>query len=151
MGPGQPPNPRFPRDRIERSESFRLPARVAILGRVQRSLGNLPFSNDSNPGNVNQFIRSIQKGRFNADLANGFEFQANGTCKTDPGAKQIHDLLKGLIGMGRLSTLDNRLDLLKVYDSIDVQQQGNVVNVSANVPQDVVDKFLSTFVDGKKR
>ena len=53
--------------------------------------------------------------------------------------------------MGRLSTLDNRLDLLKVYDSIDVQQQGNVVNVSANVPQDVVDKFLSTFVDGKKR
>jgi hypothetical protein len=114
------------------------------------TLASLPFPNDSNLGNVNQFIRSVQNGRFSASLTNGLDFQASGTCDTGPGAKQIHDLLKGLIGMGRLSTPDNRPDLLKVYDSIDVQQQGNVVNVSASVPQDVVDKFLNTFVSGRK-
>ena len=68
----------------------------------------LPFPEDSNIGNINQFIRSIESGRFSADLRKGFEFQATGNCTSDAGAKQIHDTLKGLIGVGRLSTPDSR-------------------------------------------
>jgi hypothetical protein len=111
---------------------------------------SLPFSNDSNLGNLNQFIRAIENGRFSADLRNGFDFQANGTCSTDHDAKQIHDALKGLIGLGRLSTPDNQPELLRVYDSINVKQDGRFVNVSANVPQDVADKFISTFAGPPK-
>jgi hypothetical protein len=112
---------------------------------------NLPFPNESNLGNLNQIVRSIQAGRFSADLTKGLELQANGTCNTDEDARRIHDFLKGLIGLGRLSTPDNQPEMLKMYDSIEVNQQARVVNLSANVPQDVVDRFLNTFVDGKRR
>lgn len=115
------------------------------------SIASLPFSGESSLGNINQFIRSIQKGRFNADLSHGFDFQASGTCKTDADARQIRDLLKGLVGFGRLSTPENRPDLLKLYDSIAVTQDANVVNIAADISQDSVDKFLNTFVDGKPR
>ena len=36
--------------------------------------------------------------------------------------------------------------MLKVYDGIDVKQDGRAVNVAANVPQEIVDKFLGTFI-----
>lgn len=114
------------------------------------SMINLPFGGDTNLGNMNQIIRAIETGRFSADLRNGFQFQANGNCSTDADAKKIHDLLKGLIGMGRLSTPDNQPDMLKVYDGIDVKQDGRAVNVAANVQQDIVDKFLGAFM-GKRR
>ncbi len=106
----------------------------------------LPFPEGSNLGNVNQMVRSVQNGYFSADLRTGFDFQAVGTCDTDQAAKQIHDMLKGLVGIGRLTTPENRPEMLKMYDSINVKQEGRVVNVAANVPQDVVDQFVGTFV-----
>ena len=109
----------------------------------------LPFANDSNLGNLNQIVQSIEAGRFSADLSKGFEFAANGTCKTDEDAKRIHDFLKGMIGLGRLSTPDNQPEMLKMYDSIQVNQQARIVSVSANISQDAVDRFLTTFV-GKR-
>ena len=106
----------------------------------------MPFAEDSNLGNVNHLVRSVQNGLFSADLRTGFDFKATGTCDTDQAAKQIHDMLKGLVGIGRLSTPENRPEMLKMYDSIDVKQDGRVVNIAANVPQDVVDQFVSTFI-----
>lgn len=110
----------------------------------------LPFAGAGPFGNMDQILRSIQNGRFSADLAKGFAFQANGSCTDDKSAKQIHDLLKGLIGIGRLSTSDKQPEMLKVYDAIKVEQQGSKVNVSADVGQDLVDKFIDTFVARKK-
>lgn len=110
---------------------------------------NLPFSSDSNLGNFNQFLRSVQSGRFSADLRSGLDLQASGACTTDQAARQIHDTLKGLIGLGRLNTPDNQPELLRVYDSIKVKQNGTILNLAANVPQDAVDKFLDAFTGGK--
>lgn len=112
---------------------------------------NVPFAGDSNLGNLNQIIHAIETGRFSADLRKGFLFQANGNCSTDADAKKIHDLLKGLVGMGRLSTPENQPDMLKVYDAIDVKQDGRTVNVAADVPPEIVDKFLGTFMGSKRR
>lgn len=112
---------------------------------------NLPFSSDSNLGNMNQIIRFIQNGRFSADLRNGFDFQATGTCNKDEEAKQIYTLLKGVIGFGRLSTPDNQPEMLKVYDAINVKQDGRLINVAANVPQNVVDQFIGTFAGSRRR
>jgi hypothetical protein len=109
----------------------------------------LPFSTRGGFG-LDQILRSVESGRFSANLTNGFDFQASGTCTNDQSAKQIHDLLKGLVGIGRLSTSTDQADLLKVYDSINVEQQGRVVNVSADIAQDIVDKFVDTFVVRRK-
>jgi hypothetical protein len=111
----------------------------------------LPFAGRGMAGNFDQILRSIQSGRFSADLRKGFEFQAVGTCNTDQNAKQIRELLKGLIGIGRLSTPEDQPEMLRIYDSIAVEQNGNVVKIAANVPQDLVEKFVDTFVSRRRK
>jgi hypothetical protein len=107
---------------------------------------SMPFREDSNLGNVNTMIRSLDSGWISADLRTGLDLKAAGNCRDDASAKQIHDALRGVIGIGRLSTPDNQPDLLRAYDGIKVEQQGKVVNVTAKVPQDLVDKVLDTFL-----
>ncbi len=114
------------------------------------SVIKLPFADDSNLGNLNQIVRSIDNGRFAADLSNGLEFQASGVCNNDAGARQIHDTLRGLIGLGRLSTPENQPELLRVYDGINVKQEGRAVNIAANIPPGVVDKFVSLYTGSRR-
>lgn len=104
---------------------------------------HLPFESGTNLGNVNRLVRSVESGVFSADLHSGFNFHASGTCDNDADAKQVHDALKGIIGFGRLSTPSDKPELLKVYDSIAVDQNGRVVDISANIPQDLAEHFLS--------
>ena len=110
----------------------------------------LPVPDDSNLANLNHLARSVQTGAVSADLRSGLSLRAHGACATEQDATQIRNTLKGLIGIGRLSTPENRPDLLKVYDAIDVQQQGRQIDVNADVPQDIVDRFVTTFVNGKR-
>lgn len=107
---------------------------------------NLPFAGKGTAAVLEQLLRSVQNGRFSADLRSGFAFDAVGNCTTDESAKQIHDLLKAAIGFGRLSTPGNQPELLQVYDAIKVSHGNRAVNITANVPQDLVDKFVDTFV-----
>lgn len=127
-----------------------LPAASQFWAVFSGSAITLPFADDSNLGNLNQIVRSIDNGRFSADLRNGFDFQASGACNSDASAKQIHDTLRGLIGIGRLSTPENQPELLRVYDGIHVTQQGRVVTIAANIPQDVVDKFVNTYTGARR-
>jgi hypothetical protein len=114
-------------------------------------LVNMPFPETSNLGNINIMIRSLQSGWVSADLRPGLALKAVGNCASDSGAKQIHDALRGLVGLGRLSTPDNRPDLLRAYDDIRIDQQGKQVNVTVNVPQDLVDKVLDALVTSSQR
>jgi hypothetical protein len=110
----------------------------------------LPVPDESNLSNLNHLARSVETGAVSGDLRSGLSLRAHGACATDQDATQIRNTLKGLIGLGRLSTPENRPDLLKVYDAIDVQQQGRRVDVTAEVPQDIVDRFVNTFVNGRR-
>jgi hypothetical protein len=111
----------------------------------------LPVPDESNLGNINHLARAVQTGAVGADLHAGLSLHAHATCATDASAKQIHDTLKGLIGLGRLSTPDSQPDLLKVYDAIQVQQQARFLDISADIPQEMVDRFVTTFIEEKKR
>jgi hypothetical protein len=106
----------------------------------------LPFDERSNLANINRMIQSIQSGTFAADLSSGFDAVARGNCDTDENARQIHDAMKGLIGIGRLSTRDDQQDLLRVYDSIQVSQAGREVKVEMHVPREQVERFLSVWM-----
>ncbi len=127
-----------------------IPANSQFWAAFSGSAIRLPFASDSNLGNINKIIQSIENGRFSADLQNGFEFQASGSCDTEASAKQINETLRGLIGFGRLSAPENQPELLRVYDGINVKQQGRVVNVAANIPPDVVEKFIDSYVESRR-
>lgn len=106
---------------------------------------SLPIPSGSNLTNLDRIARSIQTATLYADMRIGLKATVGGQCTNDQGATQIHDFLKGMIGMGRLSTPDNRPDLLRLYDTIHVEKNQRTVTASADVPQDLVDQFIATF------
>jgi hypothetical protein len=107
---------------------------------------NLPLPREGNLGNVMQSLRGVDSAALGIDLSNGIDALAIANCQTERDAKFIHDLLRGLIGFGRLRTPDNQPELLKLYDAIQVTEQQMQAKVTAHVPQDLADKFLDLWL-----
>jgi hypothetical protein len=107
---------------------------------------NLPLPREGNLGNVMQALRGVDTAAAGINFSNGIDVLAIVNCQTERDAKFIHDLLRGLIGFGRLRTPDNQPELLKLYDAIQVTQQQMQTKVTANVPQDLADKFLDLWL-----
>jgi hypothetical protein len=80
-----------------------------------------------------------------AGIDEGAHFQADLVCISDEGAKRVHDALRGLKGMARLMTRDDQMDLLKLYDAIQVDQDHQNVRVHADLSPADSDKLLSIF------
>ena len=97
-------------------------------------------------GNILEMVRGVNGLALGLDLRTGLHLEAQVTCNAEDDARRVRDALRGLIGMGRLSTPDNQPDLLKVFDAIEVNRDHAAVNVSAKLPQNLVDKFLDTWL-----
>jgi len=117
---------------------------AALTGGIENL--NLSLPRGGNLGNVMQALRSVDSATLGMDLSKGIDAIAVVNCSTERDAKFIHDLLRGLIGFGRLNTPDNQPDLLKLYDSIQVTQQQAQTKATADVPQDLTDKFLDLWL-----
>ena len=117
---------------------------AALTGGVENL--NLPLPREGNLGNVMQALRSVDSAMLGMDLSKGIDAIAVVNCNTERDAKFVHDLVRGLVGFGRLNTPDNRPDLLKLYDSIQVTQQQTQTKATADVPQELADKFLDLWL-----
>jgi hypothetical protein len=106
----------------------------------------LPFDEDSNLGNLNRLLGSIQTGTIWFDLSSGLDGTADVACASDDGAQKVEGALKALIGIGRLSVPKNQPDLAQVYDAVQVTQDGHHVRLHISVPQSMVDKFLGVWL-----
>jgi hypothetical protein len=51
--------------------------------------------------------------------------------------------LRGLIGLARLSTHDNELDLLRMWDALSIAKDRQTVRVDMDLPADLTDKLIS--------
>ena len=117
---------------------------AALTGGVENL--NLPLPREGNLGNILQALRSVQSATLGMNLSKGIDAIAVVNCNTERDAKFVHDLVRGLVGFGRLNTPDNQPDLLKLYDAIQVTQQQAQTKVTANVPQELADKFLDVWL-----
>jgi hypothetical protein len=117
---------------------------AALTGGVQNL--NLPLPREGNLGNVLQALRSVDTAMIGMNLSKGIDAIAVVNCNTERDAKFIHDLLRGLIGFGRLNTPDNQPDMLKLYDAIQVTQDKTQTKATADVPQALADKFLDVWL-----
>jgi hypothetical protein len=79
-------------------------------------------------------------------LSHGIDGVVYVNCTTERDARFIHDLLRGLIGFGRLNTRDDQPEMLKLYDAIQVTQQQQQAKVTAVVPQELADRFLDLWL-----
>ncbi|MDQ2776166.1 MAG: hypothetical protein M3Y57_14800 [Acidobacteriota bacterium] len=90
-------------------------------------------------GNLMRYVAGASVGM---GVDEGTHFQANITCISADGAKQVHDALRGGIGMARLMTKDNDLSMLHLYDAVQVVQDGESVHVHADLSPELSDQLL---------
>ncbi len=76
-------------------------------------------------------------------VSGGVNLDVKISCISDEGSQRVHDALRGVIGFARLSTRDDQLDQLKIWDSIHVDKQAKEVHVTADLPADLTDKVLN--------
>ena len=93
--------------------------------------------------NLTRLFAGVRTAMFGADLRKGAAITASIVCGTDKDAKQIHDAARAVIGLGRLNTPSDKPELLGFYDAIKVTQDGAGVRVSADIPEDLLEKFLA--------
>jgi hypothetical protein len=105
-------------------------------------LANFPLRSDmaSNLSNIAAFVSGTALGlRFDS----GTHLQARLLCQSPEGAQRIQDTLRGLIGLARLSTHDNELDLLRMWDALSIAKDRQTVRVDMDLPADLTDKLIS--------
>jgi hypothetical protein len=107
---------------------------------------NLTIPQDSNLGNIVNVLRAIDSATLGMDLRGGIAATAEVTSKTERDAKFVHDMVKGVVGLGRLNTPDSHPELLRLYDAIKVEQQQTRTKVTADIPADLADRFLDLWL-----
>jgi hypothetical protein len=111
------------------------------------SRGGLPVNGiamrsdiDSALSNIVGYVRGASIG---LAIDTGIHFQADLACISDQGAQRVRDALRGGIGLARLTTKDNQLELLRLYDSIHVDQEKSAIHVRADVAPDLANRLFS--------
>ena len=92
--------------------------------------------------NIAKVLSMIDSFTAAADLRAGLKMFASGQCRNDQDAKSLGDAVRGLVGLGRLSTPDNQPDLLRVYDGIQVEQQQRTVRVNVSLSEQLLDRLM---------
>ncbi len=125
-----------------------IPANDQIWAALSGGLEGLSLSvpRNSNLENIMSALKSIDTATLGMDLHNGFDLTAEVTCKTERDAKFVHDMVKGIVGYGRLNTPDNHPEFLQLYDAIKVTEQQNHTMVTAQIPTGLADRFLDLWL-----
>jgi hypothetical protein len=111
------------------------------------SRGGLPLAGfplgselQSNLSNIAAYVSGAS---FGVRFDSGSHLQMRIICKSPEGAQRIQDTLRGLIGLARLSTHDNELDLLRMWDAISTSKDQQAVNIKADLAADLSDKLIA--------
>jgi hypothetical protein len=96
-------------------------------------------------------LRGLQDTWFQADFSTGLRADVHGTAATEKDAMSLRDAVRGIVGLGRLSVPENQSELLKVWDGINVDQQGRSISIRADIAQDLIDKLVQLLTTGVPR
>jgi hypothetical protein len=117
------------------------------------SVGSGNFLADHPPAansglDLSTVFRNLQNYWFQADVSAGLRADVHGTTATEKDAVNLRDVVRGLVGLGRLNVPENQPQLLRVWDGITIDQQGRSVTLHADIPQDLVDKLVQLLDSG---
>lgn len=111
------------------------------------SRGGLPAANFPMRGDLESALSNIASyvsgTSFGLRFDSGSHLQARIVCKSPEGAQRVNDAMRGLIGLARLSTNDNELDMLRMWDALAISKEPRVVRVQADLPADLSDKLIA--------
>lgn len=130
-----------PAELLERLAEVPSDAQIWEVSRGGLPAANFPLRSDidSALSNIAAFVSGTSLGlRFDS----GSHLQSRIICKSPEGAQRVNDAMRGLIGLARLSTNDNELDLLRLWDSVSVSRDQQIIRVQADLPADLSDKMI---------
>lgn len=91
---------------------------------------------------LSAIFRNLHDYWFEADFSAGMRAEVHGITATEKDAVNLRDIVRGVIGLGRLNVPENQPELLKVWDGITVEQQGRAVSLRGDISPDLVDKLV---------
>jgi hypothetical protein len=140
----------IPHDLQTRLKSLPKDDQIYIVSSAGIPLSAFPSRSDvqSSLANITGFINGLTAG---LAIDEGVHLSAEIECISEAGAKRVNDALRGAIGLARLTTKDNQLDLLRLYDSVHVEQQQSAVRIHADIAGDLIGKLLEAFPQLRSR
>lgn len=105
---------------------------------------DLPLT--GNLQNVNKVLGLVSNGTFYFDFTNGLKGTFTGVAANAPDAQQVHDGLRGFLGLGRMMTPKTRPELARVFDGIQVVQEGQRVSVKITEPEDLAGMLIDALL-----
>jgi hypothetical protein len=84
------------------------------------------------------------------DLSTAVKAHVDAYCPSEPEAKRVNEMLRGLLGIARLTTPQNRPEMLRVYDGVKVAYKQQLVTMDANIPLDLIDTLVSFAAGARK-
>jgi hypothetical protein len=94
-------------------------------------------------GNAARLAQTVQFASGGIDVSFGFRASAVLETTSEEDARRIRDTLRGLVGIGRLTTSRERPELVRLYDSIAIGLDGKNTTAKADVPSDLVDEAMA--------
>jgi hypothetical protein len=128
-----------------------LQSRLAVVPKGDQiwavSRGGIPFADvpmrsdiESALSNIMGYVDATSIG---IGVDSGTHVSAEIVCVSNEGAQRVHDALRGGIGLARLTTRDDELEMLRLYDSIQVSRDQQTIRVKADLSADLTDKLLA--------
>lgn len=84
--------------------------------------------------NLPKLLQSVRMVTMHASLTDGVALELAAACSDEAGARQVHDSLRGLLGLARFGMPpEQRAALLPVLDGVDVTQKQTVATLKARM------------------
>lgn len=103
------------------------------------------FSNLGNLANLKNVVFGLESWTVGLDLRNGLKLEANCVYRTEADTKRVHDGLRGIVALGRMSAPKDSPEVLRLYDGIAISQQKSALKIATDIPTDSVSRLLGQF------
>jgi hypothetical protein len=119
-----------------------LPGKPQVWAVSMGKLPNLNLPEGSNFGNLERAFSAIDTAVASADLSGGLKLAITAKYTSEAEARQVHGAIRGLIGLGRLTTPPDKPEMLRFFDTFITVQEGSAVRVNADIAGDLLEKVV---------
>ena len=131
-----------PRDLTARAEAVPSDAQIWAVVVGWRGLAPEQLRELGNLGNLDRVLRLVEGATLTVDLREGMHAAFIGDSRTEADAKTLADSLRGLAALARMGVPRKQPDLLRAFDGIQIKQEGRVVQVNADIAEDLAEKLV---------
>jgi hypothetical protein len=131
----------IPRALVDRLRQLPKGDQAWIVSSQGLPLERIPMRSDveSALSNIVTYVSGVNAG---LGFDEGAHMHADLRCISAEDARQVHDALRGGIGLARLMTKDDQLEMLKLYDAIQVSYEQQTVHVRADLSAQLADQLM---------